>query len=277
MALCDSSVLTGQEGSISFKPPGTTACVRDFSAWGTDGTTSHITVGCGSRFQRNDVVQFYEEDGGNLDSSFTASTDVSQTDYKVIGTGGAGDAAWIQVCLASDATETAVEVTGDGGTGSADNALPAHINIKLADWFSVCGVREFSIDISRDELDITTLPCTDAGTTDECEELAAFRSTQAGYATATGTMSVYFTCDQTTIANRLLGSSVLKSQNGAAVKLYVCTRYDSNGDPDDSESLFVEADIAITGVSFSVNPDDPTTGEVSFSVRKIVSAFGVGA
>jgi len=276
MALCDSSVLTGQEGSISFKPPGTSACVRDFSAWGTDGTTSHITVGCGARFQRNDVVQFYEEDGGNLDSSFTASTDQSQTDYKVVGVGGTGSTAWIQVCLNSDATEAPIEVTGDGGDSGADTALPAHINIKLADWFSVCGVREFSIDISRDELDVTTLPCTESGTTDECETLAAFRSTQAGYATATGTMSVYFTCDQTTIANRLLGSSVLKNQNGAAVKLYVCTRYDSNGDPDDSESLYIEADIAITGVSFSVNPDDPTTGELSFSVRKIVSAFGVG-
>ena len=276
MALCDSSVLTGQEGSISFKPPGTSACVRDFSAWGTDGTVSHITVGCGSRFLAGDVIQFYEEDGGELDTAFVASTDALQTNYTVAATGGTGDEAWITVYLSTDATQTVIDCNGDGGDSGADSELPAHINIKLADWFSVCGVREFSIDISRDELDVTTLPCTDSGTTDECETLAAFRSTQAGYATATGTMSVYFTCDQTTIANRLLGSSVLKNQNGAAVKLYVCTRYDSNGDPDDSESLYIEADIAITGVSFSVNPDDPTTGELSFSVRKIVSAFGVG-
>ena len=271
MALCDSSVLTGQEGSISFKPPGTSACVRDHSAWGQDGTTSHIVVGCGSRFLTGDVVQFSEEDGGSLDNAFETATD-----YTVAATGGTGDAAWIAVYLSTDDAKAVITCDQDGGTGSADTALPAHINIKLADWFSVCGVREFSIDISRDELDVTTLPCTDSGTTDECETLAAFRSTQAGYATATGTMSVYFTCDQTTIANRLLGSSVLKNQNGAAVKLYVCTRYDSNGDPDDSESLYIEADIAITGVSFSVNPDDPTTGELSFSVRKIVSAFGVG-
>ena len=75
-------------------------------------------------------------------------------------------------------------MNGDGGTGSADNELPAHINIRLADWFSVCGVREFSLDISRDELDVTTLPCADGG--DEgCQRLAAFRSTQAGYASAT--------------------------------------------------------------------------------------------
>ena len=43
MALCDSSVLPGREGSITFKPPGTSVCVRDFSA-GTDGTTSHINT-----------------------------------------------------------------------------------------------------------------------------------------------------------------------------------------------------------------------------------------
>ena len=80
---------------------------------------------------------------------------------------------------------TPITLAKDGGTGSADNELPAHINIRLADWFSVCGVREFSLDISRDELDVTTLPCSDGGA--GCDTLAAFRSTQAGYASATGT------------------------------------------------------------------------------------------
>ena len=260
MALCDSSVLTGQEGSIAFKPPGTSVCVRDFSAWGTDGTTSHITLECGADFRLGDVVNLFEEDGGNLDGSFTASTyslpasapagalvtfgshvagagytngtynvdliggsgtgararvvisggevtaaqllsagsgykstdqltftlpsggagfvieaDVvsegsvtpfALTDYYVVGTGVDADGhPWIEL----SATEggTAITVAGDGGTGSEDSQLPAHINIKLADWFSVCGVREFSLDISRDELDITTLPCV-IDTTDGC-------------------------------------------------------------------------------------------------------------
>ena len=275
MALCDSSVLTGQEGSISFKPPGTSVCIRDFTPWGTDGTDTHITVGCGARFQAGDVIQFTEEDGGNLDGAFTASTD-----YTVAETGGTGAAAYITVYLTTDTNKAVISCAGSGGTGTADNPLPAHINVALSSFFSVCGVREFSIDISRDELDVTTLPCADdpqQSNTDECETLASFRSTQAGYASATGTMSVYFTCDQTTIANRLLGSSILKNQAGAEVKLYVCTQYDSNGDVQDSTSLFIEAEISITGISFSVNPDDPTTGELSFSVRKIKSAFGVTA
>lgn len=270
MALCDSSVLTGQEGSISFKPPGTSVCVRDFSAWGTDGTLSHITLECGADFRSGDIVTLTEEDGGNIDGSFTDGTS-----YKVQATGKTNGIQWITLSLTTD--NVVIECAGDGGTGTADNPLPAHINIALAEWYSVCGVREFSIDVSRDELDVTTLPCSSGDTGDACETLAAFRSTQAGYASGTGTMSVYFTCDQNNIANRLLGSAFQKSQAGAAVKLYVCTQYAADGTVNDTDSLFIEAEISITGVSFSVNPDDPTTGELSFSVRKIGSVFGLTA
>ena len=270
MALCDSSVLTGQEGSISFKPPGTSVCVRDFSAWGTDGDDTHITMECGADFRPGDIVTLTEEDGGKLDGSFTDGTN-----YKVQATGKIDGIQWITLSLTSD--NVVISVAGDGGTGTADSPLPAHINIALADWYSVCGVREFSIDVSRDELDITTLPCSDGTADDGCETLVEFRSVQAGYASATGTMSVYFTCDQNNIANRLLGSTFLKSQAGAAVKLYVCTQYAADGTVNDADSLFIEAEIAITGVSFGVNPDDPTTGELSFSVRKIASAFGLTA
>ena len=38
--------------------------------------------------------------------------------------------------------------------------------------------------------------------------------------------------------------------------------------------VFVEADITISGLSFSVNPDDATTAELSFSVRKMTGMFG---
>lgn len=370
MALCDSSVLTGQEGSITFKPPGTSVCVRDFSAFGTDGTDSRITLACGADFRVGDIVTFTEEDGGNLDSAlspgtprsqslgigaitnstltaggtnytdgsytaipltggtgsgatanitvaggivtaytlvnqgvnYTVGDDLSATDAN-LGNGGSGAGLSIEVDavyqpqasgsayyvvatgkdangnewmeVSTTASGAAISMNGDGGTGTADNELPAHINIRLADWFAVCGVREFSLDISRDELDITTLPCADGG--DEgCQRLAAFRSTQAGYASATGTMSVYFTCDQDNIANRLLGSSLLKSQNGATVRLYVCTQY-KDGEIDNDSSLYVEAEISITGMSFSVNPDDPTTGELTFSVTKMIKAFGLQA
>ncbi len=89
-------------------------------------------------------------------------------------------------------------------------------------------------------------------------------------------MTVYFTGDQENIANRLLGSAVLKDQTGARTKLYVSTKTGATG-VDDYNSLFVDDFINISGVSFPVNPDDATSAELSFSVKKMVSAFGLKA
>ena len=77
MALCSSSVLTGQEGPITFKPPGTSVCVRDWSAFGTDGDESHITLECGSDFRVGDIITFTEENGGNLDGALSLERLVS--------------------------------------------------------------------------------------------------------------------------------------------------------------------------------------------------------
>jgi hypothetical protein len=364
-ALCSDQVLTGQEGTIQFIPPGTSACVRDFSPW----TDTRIYVPCGTAFIVNDEVTVTEEDGGELDSAFTAGDnffvvakgvgaagdeDASGNDMQgvpwislsttrggdaiemnddggeetagvlttggmgaitagsggtdgtyenVALTGGDGTGATATIVVASNAVTTVTITNGGSGYAASntlsaadadigdttgfeiavtsvsstftDSNLPAHINIALSEYQSVCGVRDFSIDVQRDELDVTTLPCAEDGeTTASCDTLAEFRKTQAGYATATGTMTVYFTCDQTNIGNRLLSSSILKNQSGAKVKLYVCANYEG-GELQDDDSLYVEADISITGMSFSVNPDDPTSAELSFSVRKMTSMFGL--
>jgi hypothetical protein len=353
MAICDNSVLTGQEGSISFKPPGTAVCLPDHTPF--DGDC--IIVPCDADFRVNDCVVFKEENGavapneisvGTLAGALNGSSlgtitpgsgyQASQTFTDVALAGGSGSGALATATtnasgevdsvnitagcsgyqvgdtltaplgamgsgfsVVVDAVQPAaagamyyvVAVDGDcvkistskngtpitfagtsGGTGTEDSPSPAHLSMELCEFLSVCAVREFSLEFSRDELDVTTLPCVD-GSVAGCDKLASFRSTQSGYATGSGTMSVYFSCDQETIGNRLLGSSLLRSQNGARVKLYVCTVTDSTGMVDDSSSLYVEAEISITGMSFSVNPDDPTTAELSFSVTQMISAFGM--
>jgi len=345
--ICGDSVLTGQDGSIEFKPPGTSFCLDDFSDFGTDGDTSHITVPCTNDFRVGDIVCFYESATANIDSAIQPSVDpdrpslltvedgtilsfgsaVAGSGYTdgtyadVALTGGTGSGAianivvsaggvaagstlvdggsgykdtdqlsaadsdlgggggtgftievdsWIQI--SGTAGGTAITMNGDGGTGTANSGI---IEIELCDFYAVCGVREFSLDISREELDVTTLPCFDSAE-DACSKLANFRQTQSGFASATGTMTVYFTGDQENIANRLLGSAVLKDQTGARTKLYVSTRSNDTG-VDDASSLFVDAYINISGMSFSVNPDDATSAELSFSVKKMVSAFGLKA
>ena len=311
--LCSDSVLTGQEGTILFTPPGTSVCVRDWSPFLQ--TSNRIYLQCGSAFVVGDKVKLTEEDGGNIDTGITAGNEYTVAS---VGTGVAGDqnAAGDDMEGVPFITLDGVTIAGDGGTGTAggvvsafkagttafptggnydtdvtyknvkteaqgdstgtgltvqvvltasdtinalssitvddggngykaddvilikgselggtdgthdvnikvqtasaitkaDSDLPAHINIALSEYQSVCGVRDFSIDISRDELDVTTLPCAE-NTAKGCEDLVEFRKSQAGYANATGSMTVYFTCDQTNISNRLLSSSILRNQS----------------------------------------------------------------
>ena len=153
------------------------------------------------------------------------------------------------------------------------NSNEGSYTFRLCDFQTVCGVRSFSIDLSRDELDVTTLPCS---VSEACgKELASFRKTQAGFATATGTLEVYFTCDNESVQNKILQGSLQRTQGGATVRLYVCTKTDAQGEIDVDSSLFIEADIQLLGMSFSVDPDNPTTATINFGVTHVNSAFGL--
>ena len=255
---CNTSALTGQEGSIYFKPAGTKFCLLDHTDFpaGDD-----ITVPTDNDYRVGDAVAFYEEGTANIDSALTASTDESVTSYFIIAIGDDNDT----ITVSATDGGAAVTMNGDGGDGDADTPGDAnHIRVQLADFTVVCQVREFSIEITREELDVTTLPC------DPCSagsgKYAAFRRTQSGYASGTGSMTVYFTDDQTSLANRLLANVMLKSQEGAQVKLYVNTEC-SGGAVDDANSIYIESGISITSMSLSVTPDDATSAELSFTIN----------
>ena len=107
------------------------------------------------------------------------------------------------------------------------------------------------------------------------KQLASFKKTQAGFATATGTLTVYFTCDQTSLQNKLIQGSLQRSQGGATIRLYVNAKTDANGNIIDADSLFIEADVQLLGLSFAVNPDDPSNAQINFGVTDVKSAFGL--
>jgi hypothetical protein len=169
--------------------------------------------------------------------------------------------------------EAVITVPGTGVVNLRGNSAEGNYVFRLCEFQTVCGVRSFSIDLSRDELDVTTLPCS---TGEACgKELASFRKTQAGFASATGSLEVYFTCDQESIQNKILQGSLQRTQGGASVRLYVCTKTNPDGTINESASLYIEADIQLLGMSFSVNPDDPTTATINFGVTQVTSAFGL--
>ena len=254
-------MLSGQDGSVYFKPAGTSVCLRDFSDF---TAAAGITLPKCHGFIVGDVVQFKEEDGGHLDSAITDAIAKDADDVsKPFKIRGIGDNAGTPVINSLTKTTDSVNIIpeGNGGSGSSDNALPAHINLSLADFMVVCQVRSVSLDLSREELDTTALSCT-TGSDANCD--APFRTTQSGYTTGSGTMEVMFTSDQASLANRLLASSLRKDQSGAEVKLYIDT-VQGTGGVDDTQSMYISGPITLLGFSLNVTPGEVTTATVNFT------------
>jgi hypothetical protein len=248
---CSSTALTGQEGAIYFQPAGTQFCLND---WSDFPAGEEIKVPVDQDYKPGDPVIFVEEGLGKLDSALTAGVT-----YEVLDVSGGS------IKVGEPNTGTPITLNGDGGTGTEDTpGAKNHIKIDFADFAAVCSVKMFSIDITREELETTTLPC---GVGGGSGKYAQFRKTQAGYASGTGSMSVLFTDDQTSLANRLLANVMLRSQSGAEVKLYVSHVANSAGtEVDDAKSLYIQAPISITSMSLNVTPDDATTAELNFSI-----------
>jgi hypothetical protein len=142
-----------------------------------------------------------------------------------------------------------------------------HIKVHYADYAAVCQVTSFEFSMTRDKIETTSLPCKVSGAT---SKYAAFKTFQPGFADGTGSMVVQFTQDQTSLASRLLADSLLRSQAGAWVKLYVnAVAGAGSGDlPDDFESTYIEAPISLEGFSLSADSTgtNPTQGTLNFSI-----------
>ena len=243
-----------------FKPAGTSVCLRD---WSDFTAAAGINLPKCHGFVVGDVVEFKEEDGGHLDSAITDAIALSGGVSGPFKIRAIADNAGTPVINNISKTTDAVNIVpnGDGGTGTANNPLPAHINLSLADFMVVCQVRSVSLDLSREELDTTALSCT-TGASTSCD--APFRTTQSGYTTGSGTMEVMFTSDQASLANRLLASSLRKEQSGAEVKIYIDTVQGASG-PDDAQSMFISGPITLLGFSLNVTPGEVTTATVNFT------------
>ena len=241
--------MTGTDGSCWFQPASTEFCLKDFTDFPA-GTS--ITVPSDHDFRINDPVKFTVQGSASLSTALTAGT----TYYVVAKTATTID-------VATAAGGSAITITADGGTGSADSANTGvnHIKIDYAEFAAICQVKSFTLDLSREEIDTTVLPCA-VNTTGS---LASFRTMQAGFASGTGSMEVQFTDDQTNLANRLLGNSMRRNQDGAEVRLFINT-VGTSATPSLNDSLYIQAPISIMGFSLNVSPEDVIIGSLNFSL-----------
>ena len=251
---CGNTVLTGSSGSIAMTPAGTNVCLSDYTDFPAG---DKVTIPEGTGFLVGDQVVFTVVAPGVLDGALTAGTA-----YFVVALTST------TMSVATTADGTAITLDGDGGTGTENTA--GHINLAMSEFTSVCNVTTFDLSLDREQIETTSLSCVCA--TGSSEGLAPFKTYQPGFIDGTGSMTVQFTEDQTTMASRLLKSSLMTDQNGAQARLYinaVCTA----GEIDNTKSAYIEAPISILGFSFTVSPEEVTTATLNFALSGQPTAF----
>ena len=235
------TVLSGTSGALYYKPAATKAT---FGESAVDVADDEITVAQYLNFKVGDPVVFSvvnvntgASGTGTLPAGITAGTT-----YYVI----AYAAATGVLQVSATAGGSTIAITDDG-TAVSPNAF----QVAYADYEAVGQVQNWSFEITRAEIDVTTIGQT-AG------QFAPFRTYIPGFADGSGSASVFLTDDDTTLASRLIQDVLQQSQSGAAFKLYV----DKLGSEALSRSIAFDATLLTA--SFSVNPDDAQVVEVTF-------------
>jgi len=235
------TVLSGTSGALYYKPAATQAT---FGESAVAVATDEITVATYLNFKVGDPVKFsvVNVNTGGAGSGTLPAGITAGTTYYVIGyTASTGV---LQVSATAGGSTIAIT---DDGTAVSPNAF----QVAYADYVAVGQVQNWSFEVSRAEIDVTTIGQT-------LGQYAPFRTYIPGFADGNGSASVFVTDDDTTIASRLIQDVLQQSQAGAAFKLYIDKQSTENA----SRSIAMEATLLTA--SFTVNPDDAQVVEVTF-------------
>jgi hypothetical protein len=233
------TVLSGTSGALYYKPAGTSVTTLAASAFPASG--SDITVGSYLGFRVNDPVTLAYPGGA------TTTDAIAPGDYFVL--------------TYDEATGVMTVSDSEGGAAETATAAPSDFGSEFASITytaaEVVGqVREWSFEITRAEIDVTTIGQAVSGT-------APFRAYIPGFADGSGSATVYTTDDDTLLSSRLIQDVIQREQNGATMKLYI-DRIISSGSVNDTTSRSIEVPVILTSASLTVNPDDGQSVEIAF-------------
>ena len=232
------TTLSGTSGALYYKPAGTDST---FTTSNVTNADNEINVGTFRNFKVNDKVVFGAGTGGTLPAGLTAGTDVFILTY----TASTGVATFSATAGGSE-----LALTDDGTDGTTP------FTVQYSEFQAVGDVREWSFEITRDEIDVTTIGQT-------LGQFAPFKTYITGFADGEGSATIYTTDDDTTIASRLVEDVIQRIQTGVQFKLYI-DRVVSSGSVDDTLSRSITMEAVLTSASFNVNPDDAQSIEVAF-------------
>ena len=238
--------LSGTSGALYYKPAGTT---------GTFGT-GDVTIGTETmvvetylNLKVGDPVKFSVIDsstGGSGTGTLPAGLSAGTVYYVITYTAATG-----ALIVSASAGGSAVNLT-DVGTAAAPNEF----QVAYSAFESVSQVSEWSFEIERAEIDVTTIggdPC----------QYVPFRKYIAGFGDGSGSATAYMTNEDASLSNRMIEDVLQRQQVGAAFKLYT-DRVFSGGTVSDTLSRFISFDATLTSASLGVTPDDAQAVTVAF-------------
>ena len=235
------TVLSGTSGALYYKPAGTTGT---FGESGVNTSTETITVEPYLNFKVGDPVKFKvvnSQTGGAGSGTLPAPLDAATTYYVIAYTASSG-----ALQVSATAGGSAVNLSDDGTA-----AAPNEFEVYYADYAAVGQVQSWGFEISRAEIDVTTIGQT-AG------QYAPFRAYIPGFADGSGTATIYVTNEDSALSNRMVEDVLQRQQVGCAFKLYI--------DKQSSEALSrsIAMDAVLLTASLNINPDDAQQVEITF-------------
>jgi hypothetical protein len=235
------TVLSGTSGALYYKPAGTTGTFGESNVSVAD---DEITVQTYLNLQVGDPVVFSlvnSQTGGSGSGTLPAGISTGTTYYVISYTASTGV---LQVSATSGGST--ITITDDGTANS-----PNEFQVAYAEFAAVGQVQSWSFEISRSEIDVTTIG--QVGT-----QYAPFRAYIPGFADGTGSATVYVTDEDSALSNRMVEDVLQRNQVGCAFKLYT----DKQGSEALSRSISMDA-VLLTA-NLNINPDDAQQVEISF-------------
>jgi hypothetical protein len=252
------TVLSGTSGALYYKPAGT---VATFGEAGVDFATDTFTVATYLNFKVGDPVKFSivnAQTGGAGTGTLPAPLSAATTYYVISYTATTGA---LQVSTTAGGTVIAL---ADDGTAAAPNEF----QVAYADYGVVASVRDWSFEISRSELDVTTIGQTPG-------QYAPFKTYIAGFADGSGSATVYMTDEDAALSNRMIEDVLQRKQVGCSFKLYT-DRVLSGGTVSDAASRSISMNAVLTSASLSIDPDNAQSVAINFRPADGVS-FDISA
>jgi hypothetical protein len=233
------TVLSGTSGALYYTPAGTS--VTTLAAGAFPSTGSNITVGTYLGFKVNDPVTLAYPSGATTTNAIAAG------------------AYFVKTYVASTGIMTISSTAG--GAAATATASPSNFGANFASITytapAVVGsVRDWSFEITRAEIDVTTIG-------QAVGQYTPFRTYIPGFADGSGSATVYTTDDDTNLASRMIEDVIQREQSGATMKLYI-DRVIVSGTVNDTSSRFITVPVILTSASLTVNPDDGQSVSINF-------------